>query len=88
MGKINVEKPRGITLKSVMKTVRNWKKVSLPRTAQPKVVSTSAVSEETKSSATSADSAVPSLSAPHLMALISRTPSSGKLNIFYYRKGR
>ena len=54
--------------------------MSLPRTAQPKVVSTSAVSEETKSSATSADSAVPSLSVQHPMGLISSTLLSGKFS--------
>ena len=67
-------------MKFIENFVRNWKKVSLPRTAQPKVVSTSAVSEETKSSATSADSAVPSLSVQHPMGLISSTLLSGKFS--------
>ena len=65
-----VEELKSITLKSVIKTVRNWKKVSLRRAAQLKVASTSAASEETKSSVTSVDSAVRSLSAQHQMDLI------------------
>ena len=78
---IPVEELRSIMLKSVIKTVRNWKKASLRRTAQPKVASTSAASEETKSSATSVDSAVPSLSAQHQMGLILWTlPSTGKFS--------
>ena len=77
---INVEKPRGITLKSVMKTVRNWKKVSLQGAAQLKVASTSAASEETKSSVMSVDSAVHSQSAPQQRDLISWTLPSGKVN--------
>ena len=75
---IPAEELRSIMLKSVIKTVRNWKKVSLRRIAQPKVASTNAASEETKSSVTSVDSAVPSLSAQQKMGLILRTLQSGK----------
>ena len=75
---IPVEEPRSMTLKSVIKTVRNWKKVSLRRTAQPKVASINAASEEIKSSVTSVDSAAPSLSAQQKMGLILRTLQSGR----------
>ena len=77
---IPVEELRSMTLKSVIKTARNWKKVSLRRTAQSMAASTNAASEETKSSVTSVDSAVLSLSAPHQRALILRTLPSGKFS--------
>ena len=54
--------------------------MSLRRIAQLKVASTSAASEETKSSATSVDSAVRSRSAQHQLDLILWTLPSGKFS--------
>ena len=54
--------------------------MSLLRAAQLKVASTSAASEETKSSVTSVDSAVRSPSAQHLMGLILWTLPSGNFS--------
>ena len=54
--------------------------MSLLRAAEPKVASTSAVSEETKSSVTSVDSAARSLSARHQMDLTLLTLPSGKFS--------
>ena len=70
---IPVEELKSITLKSAIEIVRNWKKVSLQGAAELKVASTSAASEETKSSVTSVDSAVRSRSAQRQMDLILRT---------------
>ena len=74
--------------KFISNFARNWKKVSLPRAAPLKVASTNAASEETKSSATSVDSAVPSLSVrqkrdPILWTLPSGKFSSEKNQVFY-----
>ena len=67
---IPVGELKSITPKSVIKIVKNWKKVSLRRTAQPMAASTNAASEETKSSVMSVDSAVHSQSAPQQRDLI------------------
>ena len=73
-----VGEQENMTLKSATEIVKSWKKVRLPKTAQPMVDCTNAASEGTRSSAMSAGSAALSQSALQQMVLTSRIRPLGK----------